>query len=79
MTDVPIKPVLASWTKNKQKLSRFQLPLNLSWATSTFKSQGSGLNKAVVDVSGSDYTMGLTFVGFSRVSNRKSLAVSNSM
>ena len=72
---VPICPRKAEWfTKGVQK-SRTQLPLNLAWAMTIHKSQGSTLEKAVIDVGKQEKCAGIAYVALSRVKSSKGLAL----
>ena len=47
---VPISPILFEWESGGRRLSRQQLPLQLSYAITIHKSQWQTLNKAVIDI-----------------------------
>ncbi|XP_052129226.1 uncharacterized protein LOC127750779 [Frankliniella occidentalis] len=65
---VPIKAVLKSWTNsNGINCTRFQFPITLCYACSIHKSQGMTLEKAVINIGKSDFSLGLSYVAFSRV------------
>jgi ATP-dependent exoDNAse (exonuclease V) alpha subunit len=49
--------------------SRNQFPIRLNYATTIHKSQGSTLNRGVIDLGTSEKTLGLTFVALSRFKN----------
>lgn len=54
---------------------RQQLPLKLAWALTIHKSQGLTLPKAWVNIGKSEQTLGITYVGLSRVKKLSSLVV----
>ena len=72
---VPVIPSTATWeSKSGKELSRTQLPLTLAWAVTIHKSQGTTLEKVVVELGPTDFTPGLAFVAISRVKTLKGLA-----
>ena len=54
---------------------RQQLPLKLAWALTIHKSQGLTVPKAWVNIGKSEQTLGITYVGLSRVKKLPSLIV----
>ena len=68
---VPIPPSLNTWEKHTSSgdktLSREQFPLSLANAITVHKSQGATLEKAVLDLSGAEFSIGLAYVAVSRV------------
>ena len=72
---VPICSRKAEWFVKGLSRSRTQLPLNLSWSMTIHKSQGSTLDKAVIDVGKSEKCAGLANVALSRVKTLKGLAL----
>ncbi|KIJ56968.1 hypothetical protein M422DRAFT_148631, partial [Sphaerobolus stellatus SS14] len=51
-----------------------QLPLTLAWAITIHKSQGLALEKVIIKLGPSDYSLGLSFVAMSRVKKLSGLA-----
>ena len=72
---VPIPPVTASVNIDNKTLERQQLPLTLAWALTIHKSQGMTLEKAWVDISKKECTLGITYVALSRARNLTSLVI----
>ena len=64
-----IKTVLDS----KNKYSIQQIPLVLSWAITTHKSQGLSIEKALIDIGSSIFEYGQTYVALSRVKSLEGL------
>jgi len=68
---VPIPPSISTWEKltsqGNKTLCREQFPLCLANAITIHKSQGAMLEKAVLDLSGSEFLTGLAYVAVSRV------------
>ncbi|KAK3910679.1 ATP-dependent DNA helicase PIF7 [Frankliniella fusca] len=65
---VPIKPILKSWANAKGvQCARYQFPITLCYACSIHKSQGMTLDKAVINIGKQDFSLGLSYVAFSRV------------
>ena len=52
-----------------------QLPLTLAWALTIHKSQAMTLEKAWINIGKKESTLGLTYVGISRVRNLSSLII----
>ena len=57
---------------------REQLPLMLGWAITIHKSQGLSLTRAVVGLGEKEMSMGITYVGCSRVKSVRGLAFESS-
>lgn len=72
---VPIRPVISFWTSKKQRCTRVQLPLCLSWAITIHKSQGMGVSKMILETTKSEFSFGLLYTALSRVSNFSSLCL----
>ena len=72
---VPICSRKSEWFVRGMQKSRTQLPLNLAWAMTIHKSQGSTLDKAVIDVGKSEKCSGLAYVALSRVKTSKGIAL----
>lgn len=60
----------------KVKMTRFQLPLMLSWANSIHKSQGATLDYAIIDLGSSIFCDGMAYVALSRVRTLDGLLLS---
>ena len=72
---VAIAPVTVSTQSGNSIHERQQLPLKLAWALTIHKSQGLTLPKTWVDIGKSEQTLGITYVGLSRVKQLSSLIV----
>ena len=72
---VPVAPVTREWGDASGELTRTQLPLTLAYAMTAHKSQGLTLQKAVVELGGSERCAGLTFTALSRVVSLQCLAI----
>ena len=72
---VAIAPVTVSAKNGNSFHERQQLPLKLAWALTIHKSQGLTLPKAWVNIGKSEQTLGITYVGLSRVKKLSSLVV----
>lgn len=67
--NVPISVFNTIWYKTRQKCTRSQLPLSLSWACTVHKSQSLTLAMTEVDLGDMEFQLGLTYVALSRVKN----------
>ncbi|KAK3907213.1 ATP-dependent DNA helicase [Frankliniella fusca] len=73
---VPIKPILKSWTNdNGVNCTRYQFPITLCYACSIHKSQGMTLDKAIINIGEQDFSLGLSYVAFSRVRSLNDLLI----
>ena len=64
--DVTMRP--HNWIlESNENYSLAQIPLVLSWAITIHKSQGMSIEKAVIDIGGSVFQYGQTYVALSRV------------
>ena len=72
---VPIPPITAKVHHGNVVHERQQLPLTLAWAFTIHKSQGMTLDKAWIDIGKKESTLGVTYVGISRVRNLSSLVI----
>ena len=72
---VPIPPITATVNITNTVHERQQLPLTLAWALTIHKSQGMTLERAWIDIGKKESTLGLTYVGISRVRNLSSLII----
>ena len=72
---VAIAPVTVSTQSGNSVHERQQLPLKLAWALTIHKSQGLTLPRTWVDIGKSEQTLGITYVGLSRVKQLSSLVV----
>ena len=72
---VPIPPITATVNITNTVHERQQLPLTLAWALTIHKSQGMTLERAWIDIGKKESTLGLTYVGLSRVRNLSSLII----
>lgn len=72
---VPIPPITATAYIGNTVHERQQLPLTLAWALTIHKSQGMTLDKAWIDIGKKESTLGVTYVGISRVRNMSSLVI----
>jgi ATP-dependent DNA helicase PIF1 len=76
---VPIVPEVVPFEPRCGKTgSREQLPLLLGWAITIHKSQGLTLNRAVIGLGDKEMSMGITYVGCSRVKSVHGLAFESS-
>ena len=64
---VPIVQITYEWTSGKHHLSCQQLPLQLCYALTIYKSQGQTPNKAVTDLGKAEMAAGSTYVAVSRL------------
>ena len=64
---VPILPIRRQWEVGSEIYSRTMFPIVLAYAITIHKSQGLTLNKAVLDLSSRDFSVGQTYVAISRV------------
>jgi DNA replication protein DnaC len=71
--EVGITPLTAHFYYNNKDITRTQLPLMMSWATTVHKVQGLTLDAAVIDVGSSIFTTGMTYVALSRVKSLSGL------
>ncbi|XP_053209943.1 ATP-dependent DNA helicase PIF1-like [Panonychus citri] len=71
----PIIPVEARWIDNGIECSRKQLPLNLAFAMTIHKAQRLILDNAVIDIGSREHSIGLSYVGLSRVRKITDLAI----
>ena len=55
------------------KCVRIQFPVVLAFAMTIHKSQGSTIENAYIDIGDREFSLGLTYVGLSRVKNVKNL------
>ena len=64
---IPVSPIIFEWQSDAHKLSREQLPLQVSYAITIHKSQGQTFQKAVIDIGKHEFAAGSTFVAISRL------------
>ena len=65
-----------SWPVEEYEfVSRTQIPLRLSWACTTHKSQGSSLDSVLVDIGNSNFEFGQAYVSLSRARDLEGLYV----
>src|ERR1700761_1916685 len=64
---VPIPVVKSTFDVGGKCVSRTQVPLRLAWGVTIHKSQGLTLPKIKIGLGTSEFAVGLTFVGLSRV------------
>ncbi|KAF5711868.1 ATP-dependent DNA helicase PIF1 [Fusarium mundagurra] len=64
---IPIFRSNREYVVSNNLCSRKQFPLTISYAITVHKSQGTTLDKAVADISGNDFTAGLSYVAVSPV------------
>ncbi|KAK3924142.1 ATP-dependent DNA helicase [Frankliniella fusca] len=76
---VPLKAGLTSFYKNSIHCTRQQYYISLCWAITIHRGQGIGLGKMLLEVSDSDFTLGLLYVAFSRVSDLHDLILLRSI
>lgn len=70
---VPVTPYSACFTKNGTSCVRKQFPI--AYAISIHKGQGITLDKAVVDIGPTEFSLGLSYVAFSRVTSYQDLLI----
>ena len=76
---VPIAPQVVQFDPRCGKTgSSEQLPFMLGWAITIHKSQGLSLTRAVVGLGEKEMSMGITYVGCSRVKSVRGLAFESS-
>ena len=76
---VPIAPEVVQFDPRCGKMgSREQLLFMLGWAITIHKSQGLSLTRAVVGLAEKEMSMGITYVGCSRVKSVRGLAFESS-
>ena len=66
----PVVPILSStrdFMQGNTPCTRTQFPLAIAFAITVHKSQGLSVEKAVVDISGTEFTSGLNYVAVSRL------------
>ena len=74
---VPIPTIVRGWDDGQgNHLSREQFPLALAWASTVHKAQGQTLDKVVVSVDDSDFTLGQVYVALSRCRSWQGLLLS---
>ena len=66
---VPIVPIRMEWETPHGTCSRLQIPLVLSWAISTHKSQGQSMQMVRIDIGAKELTTGATYVALSRATS----------
>lgn len=64
---VPITQITKHWISKSHNCTRKQFPIELTWAITIHKSQGSTLDKAVINIGDKETSLGLTYVALSRV------------
>lgn len=64
---VPIFQSRHTFMREEESAAFIQFPLTVAYAITTHKSQGMTVDRAVLDISGNDFTPGLTYVAVSRV------------
>ena len=72
---VPICPITVTSQSLTCTYERQQLPLRLAWALTIHKSQGLTLPKAWIDLGKSEKTVGVSYVGISRVKTLSSVII----
>jgi len=74
MQPIGIKPITVNFMGNDHKyVTRTQIPLMLSFATTVYKVQGVTLKNAVCDIGTSIFKGGMVYVALSRVSTLQDL------
>lgn len=75
--DEPITITENGWTlENNEHYQLKQLPLILSWAITTHKSQGLTIQKALIDIGSNVFEYGQTYVALSRMTSMDGLYLS---
>ena len=72
---VPIPPQTIRWLKGQKMCTRTQVPLCLAFAVTIHKSQGWTRDKVMLDIGTSEHSLGITFVGCSRVKSPEGLCL----
>ncbi|MGI9458976.1 MAG: hypothetical protein ACR2NF_03165, partial [Pirellulales bacterium] len=70
---VPVVPVTRRIETPGSRGTRTMLPLRLAWAITIHKAQGLTLDKVVLDIGSKEFSIGLMFVGLSRVRKLKDI------
>jgi hypothetical protein len=72
---VPLRPTTITWQESGISLSRTQFFIQLAYALTIHKSQGSTLPLAVLTLSEAEHSPGLSYTGLSRVPGLSALAL----
>ena len=72
---VPIPPHTYRWMKAADVCTRTQIPLSLAFAVTIHKSQGWTCDKVRLDIGTREHSLGITYVGCSRVTSLQGLCL----
>jgi helitron helicase-like protein/uncharacterized protein DUF6570/PIF1-like helicase len=75
---VPVLPVCREFAIDGENHHRTQFPITLAYSITVHRAQGISVDRAVLDISNSEFTTGLRYVAVSRVRTLKGVLFHNS-